>query len=223
MLRDFEIEHEHLDLSCFQQPIVLIDLETTGFKPDRDRVIEIAALRLERGSKPRAFSTLIEHGQLSTGSAYIHGIYREMLRGAPLFEDIICILKEMCQGALMVAHNASFEERFLRAELARYGGVWGQPRLCTLMFARRALSHRKGRGAHTLDGISNELNIPVEGHHEAFSDVLMLHLILSRMVSKFKTHPQFKSWLQSSTRKANVVPMWPEGHAKKVKLKSRYH
>ena len=109
MLRDFDIEHEHLDLSCFQQPIVLIDLETTGFKPDRDRVIEIAALRLERGSKPRAFSTLIEHGQLSTGSAYIHGIYRDMLRGAPLFKDIICILKEMCQGALMVAHNALLE------------------------------------------------------------------------------------------------------------------
>ena len=222
MLRDFELEHEQLDLSCFQQPLVLIDLETTGLKADRDRVIEIAALRLEHGRKPRAFSTLIEHGLLSTGSAYIHGIYRDMLTGAPLFKDITSVLKELCEGAMMVAHNASFEERFLKAELARAGGVWGQPRLCTLMLARRALSHRKGKGAHSLDGISKEFNVPVVGHHEAFSDVLMLYVILCRMISKSKSHPQFKSWLQASIRKSGEQPVWPTDRGPQVPLKSRY-
>ena len=222
MLREFELGAEQLDLSCFEQPLVLVDLETTGFKPDRDRIIEVAALRLEKGCKPRAFSTLVEHGKLSTGSAYIHGIYREMLRGAPRFVDTASILGELCQGALMVAHNASFEERFLKAELARAGGVWGQPRLCTLMLARRAFPHRKGRGAHSLDGISRELKVPVEGHHEAFSDVLMLYFVLCRMISKFKSHPQFNKWLQASIRPSSNPSVWPKGAMKRVKLKSRY-
>jgi DNA polymerase III epsilon subunit-like protein len=222
MLETIELtEQDSIDLALFSHPLVLIDLETTGFSPNWDRVIELAALRLERGKPPQVLSTLIDHGGRSTGAVGVHGITRQMLKGAPAFEELLGVLRPLCSGALMVAHNASFEERFLKAELERIGGSWGLPRLCTMMLSRRLFPHRKGRGAHSLEGIASELGYRIQGHHKALSDVLSLNSLLSRMVEQFKEHPNFDAWAQASTRSASADMCWPQAGASALSLKRR--
>lgn len=222
MLETLELtEQDSFDLDLFSHPLVLIDLETTGFSPNWDRVIELAALRLERGKVPRVLSTLIDHGGRSTGAAEIHGISRQMLKGAPAFDELLDVLRPLCSGALMVAHNASFEERFLKAELERVGGSWGLPRLCTMMLSRRLFPHRKGRGAHSLEGIASELGYRIQGHHHALADVLSLNALFGRMVNRFKGDPNFVSWIQASTRAAPAEMCWPQGGGLDLTLKSR--
>ena len=190
-------------------PLVLIDLETTGVSPTVDRVVEIAAVRHEPGRPPRVFESLIDPDGRGPGPTHVHGITREMLRGAPRFAAVIPHLRELCADAIMVAHNASFEDRFLAAELARLGGSWGLPRLCTLLLARRLHPERKGGVGHKLGGLVETYGLPIKDAHAAMGDVRMMSALLGAMLRARADDPTFPRMLAASTRKSDREINWP--------------
>src|SRR5699024_9393809 len=104
--------HEH------HGPYAVIDLETTGLSPKSgDRVIEVAVARVDaKGRIEDEFATLIHPDGADTGPVFIHGISNDAVRDAPRFADIAGELLARLDGAVVVAHNATFEEHFLRAE-----------------------------------------------------------------------------------------------------------
>jgi DNA polymerase-3 subunit epsilon len=190
-------------------PLVLIDLETTGVSPTADRVVEIAAVRHEPGRPPRVFESLIDPDGRGPGPTHVHGITREMLRGAPRFAAVIAPLRELCTGAIMVAHNASFEDRFLAAELARLGGSWGLPRLCTLLLARRLHPERKGGVGHKLGGLVETYGLTVKDSHAAMGDVRMMSALLGAMLRTHAEDPKLPRLLAASTRVSDREIRWP--------------
>ncbi|MGN5239290.1 TerD family protein [Rhodococcus sp. SJ-3] len=117
---------------------VVVDVETSGLRPNAHRVLSVAALVLrEDGSIEREFSTLV-NADCDPGPVHIHNLTRDRLADAPRFTDIAGELADILDGGTLVAHNASFDYGFLDAEFRRAGRpIPAQQRLCTLALSRR--------------------------------------------------------------------------------------
>lgn len=127
-------------------PLVALDLDTTGFLPRRDRVTEIAVIRLAPDEPPRWLESAVspDGGRLS---------------GAPGFVNLIPALRPLLEGAVVVSHNAALDACFLSAELERIGGRWGGPHLCTLELAHQLCPDRL---SYSLTALSRELGSGLE-------------------------------------------------------------
>lgn len=122
-------------------PFAVVDVETTGFSATGDdRVVEVAVVRVDgRGQIEDEWATLVNPGR-DTGPVFVHHISNDAVADAPSFADVADDLLARLSGAVVVAHNATFDESFLRAELARagYSGLEA-PGLCSLWLSRRTL------------------------------------------------------------------------------------
>ena len=96
-------------------PFVFFDLETTGLSMRKERICEVAILRREPGGSERWLETLVHSERpVSAGAFQANKISEEMLERAPSFADVSGQIQEIIQGAVGVAHNASFDAGFLR-------------------------------------------------------------------------------------------------------------
>ena len=97
----------------------VIDVETTGLHPGRDRILELAILRADEHGRPiDRWSTRMNPG-VPVRATHIHGITDADVAGAPSFTDLAVTIGAALQGLVAVAHNAEFDVEFLRAEFAR--------------------------------------------------------------------------------------------------------
>lgn len=166
-------------------PFAVVDVETTGLNPSIDRVIEVAVVRCAPdGTVTDEWSTLVDPGR-DPGATHIHGITAEDLAGAPTFAAIAPELVARLDGAMVCAHNLSFDEAFLSAELARVGMALPEtPSLCTLELARAVLSEQR---RHTLAACAAELGVAHEGAHRALADSRVTVAVLAAMIDR--RHP----------------------------------
>ena len=100
----------------------VIDLETTGFSPLQERVVEVAVVLLDAdGIETGAFCTLVDP-ERDPGPTHVHGITAAMLGGAPTFAEVHPYLADLLSGRVVVGHNVDrFDLAFLRAECGRLG------------------------------------------------------------------------------------------------------
>ncbi|MFB7468622.1 TerD family protein [Streptomyces sp. NPDC056224] len=119
-------------------PWALVDVETSGLIPRRDRVLSIAVVTLgPDGQQTGEFSTLLNPG-CDPGPVHVHGLTAESLSTAPTFDQVADHISAMLQDRIMVAHNAQFDYDFLAHEFARAGShLPVSRRLCTLALNRR--------------------------------------------------------------------------------------
>lgn len=112
-------------------------VDTTGPLPDRDRIVEIAVVRIDvHGQLVDEWTTLIDP-QGPTGPSHLHGIAAAEVAGAPRFADVVGDLTARLAGQVIVAHHADYQLAFLQAEYVRSGWVLPPvPRLCTLTTSR---------------------------------------------------------------------------------------
>jgi DNA polymerase-3 subunit epsilon len=119
---------------------VVVDLETTGFSPGRDRVIEIGAVAGAGDRILDEFHSLIDPGRPVPWPAQrVHGISDAMLRGQPQPEEVLPRFFHFLGQSPLVAHNAPFDLGFLRSEFARLGFGLANRSHCTLQLSRRSL------------------------------------------------------------------------------------
>ncbi len=99
---------------------VVLDVETTGLFPQGGhRVIDISMIKWQHGDEIDTFGTLVNPCRtISAEASAVHGISYSDLVGAPLFSDIAGQVWEFLRGAVIVAHNAEFDVRFINYELA---------------------------------------------------------------------------------------------------------
>lgn len=151
------------------QGFATIDFETTGLFPaGRDRAVEVAVVLSDPdGTITERWDTLIDPGR-DTGPVRIHRISAADVRGAPTFGDIAPELLALLDGRVLVAHNAGFDLRFLRAELERAGlsAAPGLVSLCTMQLARTYLPGSRRRLADLCEAFA----IPLDGAHRALVD-----------------------------------------------------
>ncbi len=151
--------------------VVVLDFETTGLSPNQgDRAIEIGAVRIENGKIVDRFQALMNPGQRI--SAFIEsytGITNAMLEDASSCSEVMGQFADFIGDANLVAHNASFDKRFLDAELDNISRQYGGTFFCSLLLARRIFQAAPN---HKLGTLVRYANIPSdEGvYHRALYD-----------------------------------------------------
>ncbi|CCH32858.1 DEAD/DEAH box helicase [Actinosynnema sp. NPDC047251] len=123
----------------------VVDVETTGFAAWRkDRIIEVAVIRIAPdGTVLGEWSSLVDP-QRRLAASEVHGITQKELVGAPVFADVAPALAAQLNGAVVVAHNASFDLSFLNAEFARTSTPFSpSATLCTMKLDNHV--HQAGR------------------------------------------------------------------------------
>jgi DNA polymerase III subunit epsilon len=117
---------------------VVFDVETTGLSTRLgDRVIEIGAVAIEGKSIVDEFHSLISTTQRIDPFAFrVHGITKEMLDGQPTADKIIPKFNRFIKNSILVAHNASFDVRFMQHEFVKQKLIFNNICFCTLKLGR---------------------------------------------------------------------------------------
>lgn len=139
--------------------IIVLDFETTGLSPQQgDRAIEIGAVKLHQGKVVDRFQSLMNPGFRVSGFIESYtGISNAMLHGAPSCAEVMDQFADFIQGSNLLAHNASFDQRFLDAELEFIERDYDGQFACSLLVSRRLhqelTSHKLGDlvSAHRID------------------------------------------------------------------------
>ena len=153
--------------------LVILDFETTGLSPDQgDRAIEIGAVKIEAGRPVAEFQALTNPGfRVSRFIEDYTGISNELLSQAAPCTEVMRDFADFIGKDNLIAHNASFDRRFLDAELARLPLNYQGEFACSLLLARRVFQDAPN---HKLGSLVDFANIPVEGDfHRALYDAQM--------------------------------------------------
>tara|TARA_R110002050_G_scaffold24661_3_gene65898 strand:+ start:7130 stop:7741 length:612 start_codon:yes stop_codon:yes gene_type:complete len=130
--------------------LIILDFETTGLSPDNgDRAIEIGAIKLVNGIVTDHFQELMNPGKrISYFIEDYTGITNRMLSKAAPCDEVMERFADFIQGQNLVAHNASFDKRFLDSELKRISMNYDGQFTCSLLLSRRlyqtAPNHKLG-------------------------------------------------------------------------------
>jgi DNA polymerase III subunit epsilon len=168
----------------------VVDVETTGGRPDTgDRITEIAAVTVKNGVITDVFETLVNpERSIPPFITRLTNISWEMVREKAAFRDICADVLKAIDGHVFVAHNASFDWRFVSAEVARATGqeLTGR-RLCTVRLARRLLPQLRSR---SLDYVARHyaVEIPHGMRHRAAGDALATAHCLLRLLEDARGH-----------------------------------
>jgi DNA polymerase-3 subunit epsilon len=149
---------------------VILDFETTGLSPGMgDRAIEIGAVRLENGQVTGRFQELMNPGHRISGFIESYtGITNGMLKDARPCGEVMRDFADFIGGYNLVAHNASFDKRFLDAELERVSIHYPGQFACSMLAARRIYQQAPN---HKLGTLVAYKKFPVEGtFHRALYD-----------------------------------------------------
>jgi DNA polymerase III subunit epsilon len=165
------------------KPIAVIDFETTGLSPAQgDRATEIAIVVLEGTQVVGRFQSLMNAGvRISPFIEAYTGISNEMIRTAPPASQVMSDAARFVGGMPLVAHNASFDQRFWVAEMARLGGDarTEPPMACTLLLSRRLYPDA---GSFRLGSLAAFHAIAPAGRaHRAMADAEVAARLLSRI------------------------------------------
>jgi DNA polymerase III subunit epsilon len=155
----------------------VVDVETTGLQPGIDRVLEIAVVRCDSAGSPVDEWHTLVHPKSPVDGECVHGINDAMVAAAPTFDELLPRLLSSLDGAVLVAHNAAFDRRFIEEELARAGHPIALPYLCTMHMRRHV-----GLAApvmHRLSWACWQAGTPMGQAHAAVSDARAVASLLA--------------------------------------------
>ncbi len=175
------VEEHVLDALLATAPFVVVDLETTGHRPDDGGVTEIGAIRLEGLREVGRFETLVHPGRSIPGFVTkLTGISDSMVAGAPPLGEVIGGFAEFASGAVLVAHNAAFDARLLDHACRRHlGRPMGLPTVCTVKLAQRLMPEQRRT---SLEALSEHFGFASGKRHRAMADAERTVDLLARFV-----------------------------------------
>ena len=161
---------------------VVVDVEATGTSSIHgDRIIEIAAVEVQQGEPHMLFETLVNPERpLPPFVSRLTRITSQMVRNAPTFDEVCSQLLGALEGRIFVAHNATFDWRFLSAEVKRVTGrPLDGPRVCTVKLARKLLPQLRRR---SLDYVAAHYGVEITARHRAGGDAMATAHVFRRML-----------------------------------------
>lgn len=148
----------------------IIDIETTGNSYKYGKITEIAIFQHNGQEITDSFTTLINPEiDIPFFITDLTGIDNSMVKDAPRFYEVAKKIVEMTQGRTFIAHNVSFDYKFIREEFARLGYDYNRKTMCTVQMSRRLLP---GHKSYSLGKLCAELGITINGRHRANGDAL---------------------------------------------------
>lgn len=152
----------------FQDSYVVFDIETTGFSPEKNQIIEIGAVKVINGRITDSFSTFVNPDvPIPFEIENLTGISDNMVLTAPKIEKVLPQFLDFCDGCVLVAHNASFDVSFIAHQSGCQGLAFQPTVLDTVAMARHLLPNLN---RFKLDTVAKALGISLENHHRAVDD-----------------------------------------------------
>ena len=147
---------------------VVFDLETTGFSPETNRIIEIGAVKVQNGKIVDKFSTFVNpQVPIPFRIEQLTSINDSMVIDAPVIADILPEFMKFCEGCVMVAHTAEFDMSFIKKNCQRLD-IPCKPTIVDTVALARVLLPNLNR--FKLDTVAKALGVSLENHHRAVDD-----------------------------------------------------
>jgi DNA polymerase-3 subunit epsilon len=164
--------------------VAVIDVETTGWDPAADAIVEIAVVTVAGGETGGEWATLVSPGRPVPESATrVHGIDDRLLAGAPAPDEVAPAVRARCEADALALHNARFDLPFVNA-LLRSAGLASllAPVVDTLGLAR-GLGDGEG---NTLGELAQRFGVPHAGLHRALPDARVTAALLVRLAARWQ-------------------------------------
>ena len=198
---------EHPMGQSFADTFVVFDLETTGFSPSKNQIIEIGAVKVVNGSITERFSTFVNPKvPIPFEIEQLTSISDDMVLDAPTIDEILSKFMEFCRDAVMVAHNADFDMSFIKHNCSTQGLECEKTVLDTVALSRVLLP---SLNRFKLDTVAKALNISLAHHHRAVDDaactaeifVKLVEMLRDRGVETMEDLDQMESYTEETIRK----------------------
>lgn len=164
----------------YLQEAIVLDVETTGFSPQYDRIVSVAALQVDLSNINREVVPLASRvnpqRSIPWGAVQVHGITNRDVSAALTFYDLAPRLRKFIGNRLIIGHNVNFDLRFLHAEFARAGitTLNRNTSFCTMEYFQQHFNGGQRKGSR-LDDVIKYFDIDgrTTDHHDALEDVLL--------------------------------------------------
>ena len=184
----------------------IVDIETTGGNASGSRITEIAIIIHNGTSIIDRWETLVNpQKEIPLPIFALTGIDNDMVRHAPIFDDISEKVLQMLTGRIFVAHNVNFDYSFVRHQLEEAGFKWTARKLCTVRAARKI---RPGLGSYSLGNLCRSLNIPLLHQHRAGGDADATTILFSRLM-EWDTDGELEKMVKKTAQDQRLPPNLP--------------
>lgn len=181
-------------LNDYVKDYIVFDLETTGFRPGLDEIIEISAVKVEKNEITDSYSTLVRPGiRIPAAATRVNGITNEMVSDAPGLEEALEGFLDYIGEGILVGHNIhSFDTNFIYdASMEVFQQGVKNDYIDTLYMAKSCLPQLKH---HKLGDVAEYFGIDTAGAHRALNDCMMNQKCYERMgallAEQMQQHPE---------------------------------
>ncbi|MCB1181513.1 MAG: DUF3820 family protein [Chlamydiia bacterium] len=189
-----------------KEVFVCIDCETTGLDLEKDRIIEVAAVKFTITKNLETYDTLVNPEiEISTESYQIHKITSEMVAKAPITKEILPSLLIFIDNYPIMGHGINFDVEMIKKACERANistSISNQPQIDTLRLAR----HYGEASSNSLENLARHFNVPFDQAHRALSDVLANIEVFKHLIRNYQTIKQIYTTL-SRPIKMKVMPL----------------
>ncbi|MCK9265803.1 exonuclease domain-containing protein [bacterium] len=180
--------------------VVALDIETTGLKPEEDRIVEVALLKIKNGITCRKLTSFIYPKiKIPPSGLPVNKIKPFMLEGAPSFDDLALELADFIKGETLLIQNAYFDIPFLKTEFNRSGVKFPDTYVYdTLLLSKKLFSFER----NSLSYLASFYKLDVSGMHRAEKDAMITYKIFCRF---FKEKPLEVLNMKKETSEINYI------------------
>lgn len=175
-----------LDIPLEKASFSVVDVETTGLSPNKNRIIEIALVKIENLKITDKLNYLINpQTYIPPFITSLTGIDNDDVIGAPIFSEIVNEITAFIGNTVLTAHNFPFDSSFLNAEFIRSGQEFiNEQSCCTLKIARNIYPTLQSK---SLTSVAQSLNLRNSNAHRALGDAEITAKVLLKMIKELQT------------------------------------
>jgi DNA polymerase-3 subunit epsilon len=182
----------------------IIDIETTGGRPDTDKITEIAIINHNGKEVTNIFCSLVNpECSIPYNITRLTGIDNAMVREAPKFYEIANQVYSLLQNNIFIAHNVRFDYSFVKAAFKNLGFNYNSKTLCTVRLSRKSFP---GYSSYSLGNICNSLGIKIKNRHRALGDAEATTILFEKILNQ-NAELVKSDWLQQEQKITSIPSM----------------